>query len=230
MDPRFLQSAEFIDSDAATVRAYAAQAVLPAQSPREQAVALYYRVRDGIRYTPYLDFSDPDVYRASGVLRLGYGFCISKASLLAACGRALGIPTRIGFADVRNHLTTPRLRAMNGGDLMRWHAFTEFWLDEQWVKATPAFNLELCTRFRVRPLEFDGREDSIFHPFDADQRQHMEYVNDHGSFADVPFAEILATYREHCPGLLAGNDGGDFGAEAPGGPGPAAAEPFERQA
>lgn len=213
IDPQFLQSADFIDSDADIIQTFAAETVRPGQSPLDKAIALYYRVRDDIRYTPYLDYGDPEMYRASNVQRNGFGFCISKGALLAACGRSQGIPSRLGFADVTNHLNTPRLRAMNGGDLMRWHAFTEFFLEGKWVKATPAFNLELCTRFRVKPLEFNGREDSIFHPFDADQRQHMEYVHERGSFADVPFAAITATYRQYSPNLLANNAGGDFGAD-----------------
>ena len=214
MDTRFLQSAEFIDSDAVNIRDFAKETVGASQSQHEKAIALYYRVRDGIRYTPYLDFGDPEMYRASSVLRNGYGFCISKASLLAACGRALGIPSRVGFADVNNHLNTPRLREMNGGDLMRWHAFTEFYLHGIWIKSTPAFNLELCARFRVKPLEFNGREDSVFHPFDADQRKHMEYVHERGSFADVPFAAITATYKKFSPKLVGNNASGDFGADA----------------
>ncbi len=225
MDSQFLKSSDFIDSDAIEIKNFAAETIRPSQSPLEKAVALYYRVRDGIRYTPYLDFSDPEMYRASSVLRNGYGFCVSKSSLLAACGRAVGIPSRIGFADVNNHLNTPRLREMNGGDLMRWHAFTEFYLQGIWVKSTPAFNLELCTKFRVKPLEFNGREDSIFHAFDADQRKHMEYVHERGSFADVPFAAITKTFRKYSPKLLDNcaddfktsdgfRGGGDFGADA----------------
>jgi len=214
MDTQFLQSADFIDSDAVNIREFAEETVRDSQSQQEKAIALYYRVRDGIRYTPYLDFSDPEMYRASSVLRNGYGFCISKSSLLAACGRALGVPSRIGFADVNNHLNTPRLREMNGGDLMRWHAFTEFYLHGIWVKSTPAFNQELCTRFRVKPLEFNGRDDSIFHPFDIDQRKHMEYVYERGSFADVPFASITATYKKYSPKLFDSNADGDFAADA----------------
>ncbi|HEY5673437.1 MAG TPA: transglutaminase family protein [Malonomonas sp.] len=214
MDQAFLQSADYIDSAAASIKNYAEETVCSTQTQLEMAVALYYRVRDGVRYTPYLNYGDPQMYRASSVLRNGYGFCISKASLLAACGRSLGIPSRIGFADVTNHLITPRLLEMNGSELMRWHAYTEFHLEGKWVKSTPAFNLELCTRFRVKPLEFDGREDSIFHPFDADQRKHLEYVNEHGTFADVPFAQITATYQLHNPNLLRDNAGGDFGADA----------------
>ncbi|NOY12555.1 MAG: transglutaminase family protein [Deltaproteobacteria bacterium] len=210
----FLQATDFIDSDHETVRAFAHDVCREVGSAEDKAIQLYYAVRDGIRYTPYLDFADPEMYRASSVLRNGYGFCVSKAALLAACGRVLEIPSRVGFADVTNHLNTPRLREMNGGDLMRWHAFTEFYLQGSWIKATPAFNLELCTRFRVKPLEFNGREDSIFHPFDADQRRHMEYVHDRGSFADIPFAAIVATFRKHSPKLFGPAVAGDFSAEA----------------
>jgi hypothetical protein len=53
----------------------------------------------------------------------------------------------------------------------------------------------------VKPLEFDGRHDSIFHPFDADDRRHMEYVRDRGSYADVPVEEIQRVFREAYPGL-----------------------------
>ena len=195
MDQRYLQPAEFIDSDSPAIQAYARKSLTAGESVLEQAVDLYYRVRDDIRYVPYLNYSDPEVYRASSVLRNGFGFCISKASLLAACGRALGIPSRVGFGDVTNHLNSPRLREINDGDIFRWHAFTEFYLEERWVKATPAFNLELCTKFRIRPLEFNGREDSIFHPFNLEHELFMEYVAEHGVFADIPLDMILAAWK-----------------------------------
>ena len=214
MNQKYLQKTNYIDSDAVNIICFANETVHHTQTQQEMAIALYYRVRDEIRYTPYLDFSDQEMYRASSVLHNGFGFCISKAALLAACGRAMGIPSRVGFADVNNHLNTPRLREMNGGDLMRWHAYTEFYLEGKWVKSTPAFNLELCTKFRVKPLEFNGREDSIFHPFDADQRKHMEYVHERGSFADIPFTAIIATFRKYSPKLFGNNFKGDFGAEA----------------
>ncbi|MGH8687886.1 MAG: transglutaminase domain-containing protein [Burkholderiales bacterium] len=170
---------------------------------RERAVALYYAVRDGVRYNPFLDFADERVFRASDCLAAGEGFCIGKASLLAASARAAGLAARVGFADVKNHLTTPRLAERMGSDLFVYHGFTELWLEGRWVKATPAFNLELCRKFRVRPLEFDGREDSIFHPFDEDARRHMEYLRERGSYADVPVAEIQRVFREAYPGLYA---------------------------
>jgi transglutaminase-like putative cysteine protease len=152
-----------------------------------------------IRYNPFLDFSDPLVFKASAVLEADQGFCVGKASLLAACARAAGIPARVGFADVKNHLTSPRLAETMGSDLFVYHGYTDLYLDGKWVKATPAFNLELCARFRVKPLEFDGREDSIFHPFDQDNRRHMEYLRDRGTYADVPVDAIQQAFRETYP-------------------------------
>jgi transglutaminase-like putative cysteine protease len=196
----FLAPARFIDSDQPLVAGFARQHARGADE-RERAVALYYAVRDAVRYNPFLDFSDERAFRASVCLESGEGFCIGKAALLAASARAAGIAARVGFADVKNHLTTPRLAERMGSDLFIYHGFTELWLEGKWVKATPAFNLDLCRKFRVKALEFDGRSDSIFHPFDEDERRHMEYLRDRGSFADVPVAEIQRAFREHYPGL-----------------------------
>jgi len=198
----YLRSGRYIDSAHPAVAAFAREHARGA-TDRERAVALYYAVRDGIRYNPFLDFSDDAVFRASDCLAAGQGFCVGKAALLAACARAAGVPARVGFADVKNHLTTPALRARMGTDLFIYHGYTELFLEGRWVKATPAFNRELCQRFRVKPLEFDGREDSIFHPFDEDNRRHMEYVRDRGTFADVPAAEIQRAFREYYPPLYA---------------------------
>ena len=190
----YLRPGDFIDSAHPAVAAFA-KAHATGKDDREKAVAAYYAVRDEIRYNPFLDCSTDAIFRASDVLALGEGFCIGKAALLAACARAAGIPARVGFADVKNHLTSPRLAELVGGDVYVYHGYTEMQIGGRWVKATPAFNLELCRRFRVKPLEFDGREDSIFHPFDEDERRHMEYLRERGTFADVPVAEIKAAFR-----------------------------------
>ena len=194
----YLHPGRYIDSDDAAVASFAKQNTRGA-SPRERAISLYYAVRDGIRYNPFLDFSKREAFTASAVLQAGEGFCIGKAALLAACGRAAGLETRVGFADVKNHLTSPKLAETMGTDLFVYHGFTEFKLDGKWVKCTPAFNLDLCRRFRVKPLEWDGASDSIFHPFDEDDRRHMEYVRDRGSFADVPVDAIQQAFREAYP-------------------------------
>jgi transglutaminase-like putative cysteine protease len=194
----YLDPGRYIDSAHPAVVGFAKKN-LNGDSDRERAVSLYYAVRDGIPYNPFLDFSDARVFQASAVLEANQGFCVGKAALLAACARAAGIAARVGFADVKNHLTSPRLAETMGSDLFVYHGYTELHLDGKWVKATPAFNLSLCTRFRVRPLEFDGREDSIFHPFDEDDRRHMEYLRDRGVHADVPVEEIQRTFREAYP-------------------------------
>ena len=198
----YLSPGRFIDSGHGLVRRFT-QESLAGRGERERAVSLYYAVRDKIRYNPFLDFSKADAFRASAVLEAGEGFCIGKAALLAACARAAGIEARVGFADVKNHLTTPRLAETMGSDLFVYHGYTELRLDGKWVKATPAFNLALCQRFRVKPLEFDGREDSIFHPFDQDERRHMEYLRDRGVHADVPVDEIQRAFREAYPKFYA---------------------------
>ncbi|HYF18190.1 MAG TPA: transglutaminase family protein [Ramlibacter sp.] len=193
-----LRPAALIDSDHPAVVALAARAT--GATDRERAVSLYHLVRDGFRYDAYRVDLSPDAMRASSVISLGYGWCVTKAALLAAAARAAGIPARVGYADVRNHLSTERLRQTLQTDVFTWHGYTELWLDGRWLKATPAFNIELCERFGLLPLEFDGTADSIYHPFDREGRRHMEYLRDHGSFDDVPLARISAAFAETYPG------------------------------
>ena len=198
----WLRPAPFVDSDAPAIVTFARAAAADIVDARERAVALYYAVRDGVTYTPYCDFRSADTYRASAVLAKGAGFCVGKAALLAAVARAEGIPARLRFADVRNHLCTPRLRALVGGDVFYYHGYVEPELEGRWVKATPAFDRALCERFGVLPLEFDGREDSVFQPYDRAGRRHMEYVRDRGVQADVPMAAIVATFEREYPRLM----------------------------
>lgn len=200
-----LAATPLVDSGHPDVRAFA-QRHAQGATPREQAVSLYYAVRDGFRYDPYRVDLSPDGMRASGVLALGYGWCVTKAALLAAAARAVDIPARLGFADVRNHLSTQRMRDTMQTDEFIWHGYTELWLDGRWRKATPAFNVELCERFGLLPLEFDGVADSIYHPFDRSGQKHMEYLRERGSFAEMPLERIVADFRVVYPRWLQGTD------------------------
>jgi len=192
-----------IDSAHPAVAAFAAEHARGADN-RERAVALYLAVRDGFRYDPYRIDLSPAGMKASAVIATGHGWCVPKAALLAAACRAAGIPARVGYADVRNHLSTERMRQTMQTDLFVWHGYTEVWLDvggtARWVKATPAFNLSLCERFGLLPLDWDGRSDSLYHPFDAAGQRHMEYVAQRGSFDDVPLAAIVESFRTTYPG------------------------------
>lgn len=214
----YLRPTRFLDFDHPGVQALVAETADPEAPPRERAVALYYRIRDGVRYDPYACRPDPVTVTASGVLAAGRGYCVGKAVLLAAACRAAGVPARLGFADVRNHLTSPRLRELMETDVFHYHGFTEVLLDGEWLKATPALNLGLCRKAGVRPLEWDGRSDSVFHEFDSAGRQHMEYLATHEPAADLPLERLFGAYRYFYPTLFAaaeknGGLDGDFDAE-----------------
>jgi transglutaminase-like putative cysteine protease len=198
----YLSATPFIDSDNPEIVAFAHDALGDAATIKEKALALYGAVRDQIQYDPYIDFFDPAEFRASEVLRAGKGFCVGKSALLAAAARVAGIPARPGYADVRNHLTSKRLKEQVG-DIFIWHSYTELEIDGQWVKCTPAFDKVLCERAGIAPLDFDGVNDSLFHPFDQVGRRHMEYLKDRGAFADVPFATIVADFKAFYPKLVA---------------------------
>ena len=194
---------QFADSDHPDVIAFAEEATKDATTDREKAVALFYAVRDGIRYDPYVMCDDPETYRASHVLKTKVSYCIPKSVLLVAAARAVGLTARLGFADVRNHLNTEKLRErMGDSDLFVWHGYAEFLLDGKWVKVTSAFNIELCERFGVTPLEFDGEHDALLHPFTADGRDHMEYVTERGAFDELPFEEIIGDFRATYPRMF----------------------------
>ncbi|WP_085629671.1 MULTISPECIES: transglutaminase family protein [unclassified Pseudomonas] len=220
----YLSPGRFIDSDHPAVVEFAELHRGPDRDPRAQAVSLYYAVREAVRYNPYTFSRDPDTLRGSYALAAGESYCVPKATLLAGCARHCGIAARIGLADVRNHLSTPRLLELLRSDVFAMHGYTELFLDGRWVKATPAFNQGLCELFNVAPLEFDGVHDSVFHPYNRDGELLMEYLVDHGQFADVPDDLFFGHIRQCYPHLfgegqppLLGDMQGDLTCDAKGG-------------
>ena len=199
---QYLQPTPVIDYNHPLILEYAQKNKGNSSDPREQAVSLYYAVRDGIRYDPYQTDVSIKGLQASETIKHGYGWCVSKAILLAACCRAVGIPARLGYADIRNHLSTERMRKQMKTDIFYWHGYTAIYINENWIKATPAFNRQLCEKFRLKTLEFDGINDSILHPFDLEGNKHMEYLNFRGEYADLPLAEIETTFRIEYPYML----------------------------
>ena len=201
--PASLAPATLVDNDHPEVIAFA-QAHATGQDDRARAIALYYAVRDGFRYDPYrIDLSPHGMQREH---RAG-----PRLRLVRAQGRAAGggLP-RGGHPGTRGlcrRAQPPEHRAHAPGhgqtDLFVWHGYTDIWLDGAWRKATPAFNIELCERFGLLPLDFNGRDDSIYHPFDRAGHRHMEYVAQHGAFDDVPLARIVAAFDRHYPGMQA---------------------------
>ncbi len=191
---QYLDPTPTVESDHPEIKAFTAKHASDSSNKTQQAISLYYAVRDKIRYDPYSIEVSVDGLKASHTLDTGRGWCVAKAILLAACCRGMGIPARLGYADIRNHLSSERMRQQMKTDIFFWHGYTSIYLDDAWVKATPAFNIELCKKFRIKPLEFDGRIDSIYHPCDLDGNKHMEYLNYRGEFADVPIDQIRKTF------------------------------------
>lgn len=182
----------FMNFDHEIVQSFIAKNSSPEKAKEERAIELYYAVRDLIRYDPYTYSFDKNTFLASHVINAGRAWCVPKSILYTACCRAIGVPAKLGFADVRNHLSTEKMRQSMKTDIFIWHGYTSVFLHGKWVKATPAFNIELCTKFGLKPLEFDGTADSIYHPFDVAGNQHMEYLKDHGTFDDFPFERMVA--------------------------------------
>ncbi|CAG4884312.1 Transglutaminase [Georgfuchsia toluolica] len=198
--PEYLASTPFLDFDSPSLRSEVDRIVAGAASDIEKAIRLYYWVRDGWRYDPFSIRLNPESYVASNIHRADHGYCIPKAILLTAAARAAGIPAALGFSDVSNHLTSEKLkRWMGGNDVFVYHGYAVLHLNDKWVKAAPAFNLDLCQRFGVHPTEFDGRSDALFQEFDMQNRRHMEYVANHGCWSDFPYEIIAAGLRAAYP-------------------------------
>jgi transglutaminase-like putative cysteine protease len=205
-----LAATEFLDTDHPVVREFAAKAVGAADgsgaTPTEQAIRLYYAVRDTILYDVYDVDMSRNGLRASTIISRGSGFCLHKSIVYAAAARSLGIPARLVFADVRNHLASERLKELVGGDVFRFHGLVSIKLDGRWVKATPVFNKTLCRLYRLKPLEFDGTADSVYHPHDESGRRHMEFLHWHGEFDDFPYELVLDGFQTAHPRLLGSHD------------------------
>ncbi|HEU5469366.1 MAG TPA: transglutaminase-like domain-containing protein [Actinophytocola sp.] len=205
MTANLLEPTEFLDHDSETVREFVHR-TLPdggaGLTATERAIALYYAVRDGIHYEVYgADLSRAGL-RASSTIKRGKGFCVHKSIVYAAAVRSVGVPSRIYYGDVRNHLASPRLEELMGGNIFTFHSLTTVFLDGKWVRATPVFNKMLCQLYKIRPLDFDGRTDSMYHPYDEDGRRHMEFLHEHGEFDDVPYDMVVGGIRSAHPKLF----------------------------
>ncbi|MGV8059275.1 MAG: transglutaminase family protein [Smithellaceae bacterium] len=195
MNEEYLKPTEFIDSESPVVKEFAQNAVKGAKTDIEKSIHLYNAVRDGIYYDPYRIEYTRKGFTASVIVAKGYGYCVAKAIVLAAVCRAQGIACRLHFADVRNHLTTERLKKSMKTDIFFYHGYNDIFLEGHWIRVTPTFNKSLCERFKVKTLDFDGINDAVFQPFDMEGRRHMEYIADHGSFADLPYEKLMEEFK-----------------------------------
>jgi len=196
MNP-FLAPNYFIDFEAQIIQDFVKKHTNDSQSPEEKLIALYLAVRDGFRYNPHNIHFEPHSYKASQQISQTEGHCIDKANILAACSRAIGIPSRLHFANVRNHIGTEKLEEQLGTNVLVFHGYVSFFIHEKWVKATPAFNEALCQKLGVSPLEFDAKTDSVFQEFDPKAGKFMEYLHDYGHFSELPYELMIQEWKKH---------------------------------
>jgi len=199
---KYLESTSYYDFESKIVSEYGEKLVGSETDPVKIAVRLYLGVRDEVKYNAYTFEVKPESFSASYCLEQGESYCVPKAVLLGALCRLYKIPARIGLADVRNHLASPQFLEYLQSDVFVMHGYTDIFLEDQWVKATPAFDSGLCKLMNLQPLEFNGKEDSIFHEFDNSGDRHMEYLKEHGHFEDVPRELILSSVAEAYPHLV----------------------------
>ena len=206
----YLQPSEFFDFNKKSVMNTAFEITNNLKSQKEKAIALFYWVRDEIKYNMALFIPKvKNYFIASKTIRRREGFCVSKSILLSTLARAVGIPARIHLVDLINHLISQKVIDFMGHNVMYFHAYSEFYLNNKWVKLTPSFDKGTAIRGGFLPMvEFDGENDAVFPPYDVNGNKFGEYVGDRGVHADLPLDEIeklfqekYKMYREHLSGL-----------------------------
>ncbi len=175
---------------------------IPENDDVQKAIQLFYYVRDNFRYKVKLDFTSPNILKATTTLKQGYGHCVKKAILLTAFGRAAGIPTRLHFVDLKNHLLRPEWIEKLGEKII-YHGFVEFFLNGKWVKASPAYDKELCIRHNYYITEFNGKDDALFTSTDLSGNKFMDYIKDRGTFVKVPYIRMVSIwFKYYAPIIL----------------------------
>ena len=190
----YLKATSAIDCDSPDIIQQAKLLTESANSTKEKAVRLFYFVRDQIKYTPYNDYGKFEIYKASHTLNQKIGFCIPKAVLLTALARVSSIPARLGFAVLHNYLLPEDLLKLLGTNRIVYHGYSELFINDKWLKATPAFDIVLCEKHEFIPVEFNGIADAVFHPTDKSGRPHIRYEKIIGVYEDLPFDEIIDNF------------------------------------
>ena len=195
----YLAETYFINYSNESVQQFLKETIAENDTPTEKVVKLYYAIRDGWWYHPYRINFEKEKWRASHIVQGKHGHCIDKSNLMIACLRGIGIPARLHLSKVKNHIGVEKIVELLGTDELVPHAFAEVFLNEKWIKITPVFNRELCQLLNVAPLDFDGEKDALFQAFDKNGGQFMEYLEDYGTFEDLPFEWIVQKMKDHYP-------------------------------
>jgi len=171
-----------------------------ALTDKEFAIKAYLFVRDNWHYYPYRISLIENDWKCSEIILHKQGHCIDKVIILISLLRAAQIPARLGLAKVKNHIAVDQIVQKFGTDVLVPHGYAEIYLNKKWIKATPAFNKELCDKLNVNVLDFNGEHDSLFQEFDRTGNAiFMEYLEDYGTFNKVPLTFMHKLLVDHYP-------------------------------
>ncbi|MHA1437568.1 MAG: transglutaminase-like domain-containing protein [Promethearchaeota archaeon] len=198
---QYLQPTEFFDFNKKKVKEKAVEITKGFKTRKEKAIALFYWVRDEIKYNMFSYYPKIKAnLKASVTLRRGNGFCMSKAVLLSTFARAVDIPARIHMVDIINHKISKKVIKLMGTNAFHCHGYSELFLKDKWIKLTPVFDKETSIKGGFFPMiEFDGEHDAMFAKYDNDGKIFVEYIEDRGTYADVPLEEIDKIFTEKYP-------------------------------
>jgi transglutaminase-like putative cysteine protease len=203
----YLSPGYFFDFEESVIQEIIDEIKSASISQKDRAIGLYYKIRDGWWYNPYHISLSKKNYKSSIIAKRTEAHCIEKAILLISCLRGLNIPSRIHLVKVKNHIGAERLLEKFGTNEMTPHGMVDIYLEDKWLKVSPAFNASLCEKYNVSALDFDGEHDSMFQEFDKKGNVFMEYIEDYGFFDDVPTDFIFKNFKENYPRIFEMFDG-----------------------
>ena len=188
----YLKATAAIDSDHESVIKTAGNLTRACSTDAEKAVKLFYFVRDSVRYNLFMISVFKEDFVASRILKWGKGYCVQKAVLLTALGRASGIPSRLVFAKIKNHLVPDHIIRQLKTNIFPRHGYNQFFLNGKWISAAATFDKDLCDKNRLPTVEFDGKTDAILPESDIKGRPYIEYIEKFPPREDLPFDWIYA--------------------------------------
>ncbi len=201
---QYLQPTEFLDFHRDRVRNKALEITEGLKSDKEKTIALFYWTRDNIKYNMYT--YNPKIkanLKASVTLRRKNGFCMSKAVLLSALARAVDIPARIRMVDIINHKINPKIIELMRTNVFHCHGISEILINGTWLKLTPVFDKATALKAGFVPLiEYDGSNDALFASHDKEGNAFVEYVEDYGTYSELPIKQIIEIFTRVYPGFF----------------------------
>ena len=178
----FLKESLFCDCNNKQVVERAIELTSRIKNDKEKAKALFYFVRDKVKYG--FDWWNK---KASETLAKKYGMCTNKSNLLIAMLRACEIPSGYGVLRVNAQeyfgpIMLPFFK--NRVSSSSVHVYCHVYLDGKWIKCDPSTDLELSEKtsqfnYTTELVEWDAEHDAM----DRIAPEHI--IDDQGLFPNI---------------------------------------------